>query len=58
LVRDAKARPVTSADALKPGTDLTLKFHDGEAAAVVAGKKTGGKTLAPDKGSGEQGSLL
>ena len=58
LVRDAKARPVTSADALKPGTDLTLTFHDGEAAAVVAGKKTGGKTLAPDKGSGEQGSLL
>ena len=58
LVRDAKARPVTSADALKPGTDLTLKFRDGEAAAVVAGKKTGGKTPAPDKGSGEQGSLL
>ena len=58
LVRDAKARPVTSADALKPGTDLTLKFHDGEAAAVVAGKKTGGKTPALDKGSGEQGSLL
>ena len=37
LVRDAKARPVTSAGVLKPGMALTLSFHDGEAAAVAVG---------------------
>ncbi|MBT5676324.1 MAG: hypothetical protein HOJ07_11585, partial [Rhodospirillaceae bacterium] len=58
LVRDAKARPLTSASALKSGMELTLNFHDGEATAVSTGKKGGGKTAAPDKGSGEQGSLL
>ena len=58
LVRDAKARPVTSATALKPGMELTLNFHDGEATAVSTGKKGAGKTAAPDKESEEQGSLL
>ncbi len=58
LVRDAKARPLTSASALKPGMELILNFHDGEASAVSTGKKGTGKTAVPDEEGGEQGSLL
>ena len=58
LVRDAKARPLTSAAALKPGMELALNFHDGEAAAVAVGKKSSAKGPGPVAESGEQGSLL
>jgi exodeoxyribonuclease VII large subunit len=62
LVRDAKARPVTSARALKPGMELTLTFQDGEAAAMATGKKAARPGPGPDSGpneeGGEQGSLL
>ncbi len=58
LVRDAKARPVTSAGALKPGMELALRFHDGDAAAVAAGRPKGGKGRDSGGEDGEQGSLL
>ncbi len=58
LVRDTKARPVTSAGALKPGMEVALRFHDGEAAAVAAGRPKGGKARGPGKDDGGQGSLL
>ena len=58
LVRDAKARPMISAGALKPGMELTLHFHDGDAAAVAAGRPKGGKGRGSSGESGEQGSLL
>jgi exodeoxyribonuclease VII large subunit len=62
LVRDNRARPVTSAAALKPGVELSLHFHDGEAAAVAAGRPVGrpkgGKGGGTDGEGGEQGSLL
>ena len=59
LVRDAKARPVTSAGALKPGMELALSFHDGDGGAVATGPPKAGKEER-DTGeeSGEQGSLL
>jgi len=59
LVRDAKARPVTSASALKPGMELALSFHDGDGAAVAAGRPKAGQEERGTGGeSGEQGSLL
>jgi len=59
LVRDAKAQPVTSAGILKSGMELALRFHDGEATAVAAGKTRASKRRSrPGKGDGEQGSLL
>ena len=58
LARDAKARPMNSAGALKPGMELTLHFHDGDAAAVVAGRPKGRKGRGSSGESGEQGSLL
>ena len=59
LVRDAKAQPVTSAGTLKSGMELALRFHDGEATAVAAGKTRASKRRSrPGKGDGEQGSLL
>lgn len=59
LVRDAKARPVTSAGALKPGMELVLSFHDGDGGTVATGPPKAGKEER-DTGeeSGEQGSLL
>jgi hypothetical protein len=38
--------------------ELALNFHDGEAAAVAVGKKSGAKGPGPVAESGEQGSLL
>ena len=58
LVRDNRARPLTSAAALKPGMELALRFHDGEAAAVAAGRPKGGKERGSGGEDGEQGSLL
>ena len=59
LVRDAKARPVTSAGALKPGMELALSFHDGDGRAVAAGRSKAGKEeRGTGEESGEQGSLL
>ena len=58
LVHDDKMRPVTSVAALKPGMEVALRFHDGEAAAVTAGQPKGSKKFAPGGEDGEQGSLL
>lgn len=59
LVRDAKARPVTSAGALKPGMELALSFHDGDGGAVAADRSKAGKEeRGTGEGDGEQGSLL
>jgi len=58
LARDEKSRPVTSVSALKAGVELTLRFHDGEAAAVTVGRPTGSKKSTPGGEDGEQGSLL
>jgi len=60
LVRDRRDRPVTAVAAAKPGLDVRLTFHDGEAAARIAGPGGGRAAAAgkkrPDKG--KQGSLL
>lgn len=64
LVRNAEEQLVTSATALKPGTDISLTFHDGVQPAVVAGE--GAATPAPRKrargkkagGDSSQGSLF
>ena len=58
LVRDNRARPLTSAAALKPGMELALRFHDGEAAGVAADRPKGGKERGSGGEDGEQGSLL
>ena len=55
LVRDRQARPVTSAGALKPGMELALRFHDGDAAAVAAGRPKGGKDTGRPKGGKDTG---
>jgi exodeoxyribonuclease VII large subunit len=60
LVRDSSDRPVTSVAAAAPGMDVTLRFHDGETGATIAGARA----LPPQpsrpgrKGGGGQGSLL
>jgi exodeoxyribonuclease VII large subunit len=58
LVRDAGARPVTSAASLKPGMELALRFHDGDASAIAAGRPKGGAGRSSGGDEGEQGSLL
>ena len=63
LVRDAADQPVVSHRGLKPGTDLTLSFRDGDAGVTV---RNGGGPRRPPKGKGRkrqgpddgQGSLL
>lgn len=60
LVSDAEGRPVTEAAQAVPGLPVTLAFHDGEAAAVIAGKPAG-KVEKPTKKSPTtvgQGSLF
>jgi len=58
LVRDDQAQPVTSVAALRPGVEVAICFHDGEAAAVTAGRPKEIKKRAPSGEDGEQGSLL
>ncbi len=62
LVRDEADAPVTSVKATRPGMGLGLRFHDGEASAVVSGrvarapkgragkKRSVGKPDEPDQG--------
>ena len=49
LVRDARHRPVTSVRAAKPGLDVAIRFHDGEADATIRGAapRKAGKPDAP-----------
>ena len=57
LVRDARDQPVTSAAGATPGLEITLSFHDGDAAAVVGrGRAKGKRRTSSDEGP--QGSLL
>lgn len=59
LVRDAKARPVTSAGALRSGMELALSFHDGDRGAVATGpSKAAKEERGTGEEGGEQGSLL
>jgi exodeoxyribonuclease VII large subunit len=61
VIRDAEGRPVSSAQAAKPGAALGVEFADGtvgvrvEGAASPAAPKSPKKPAAPD---GRQGSLL
>ena len=67
LVRDAGGRPVARAASLKPGEDIAIRFHDGEAPARISGKPTrkeetkaapvGKKKKGPGL-DGRQGELL
>jgi exodeoxyribonuclease VII large subunit len=47
LVSDSSGHPLTSADSVKPGARLSLRFADGEVRATADGKR------GPDR----QGSL-
>ena len=59
LVRDAKARPVTSVGALRSGMELALSFHDGDRGAVATGPpKAAKEERGTGEETGEQGSLL
>jgi exodeoxyribonuclease VII large subunit len=58
LVRDAAGEPVTSVSGARPGSDVTLRFRDGEAGARIAGAPG---TAAPKRKRGrddDQGTLL
>ncbi len=56
LVRDDGDIPLLSAAALSPGMDVTISFHDGEAAATVKGAKR--SRPKPPPGDDDQGRLL
>ncbi|MFQ5955323.1 MAG: exodeoxyribonuclease VII large subunit, partial [Kiloniellales bacterium] len=62
LVRDAEGRAVKSVKDTRPGMAVALQFHDGAAAAVVAGKPASAKQRrrrAASKADGDpQGRLL
>ncbi len=61
LVRGADDRPLTSAGEAKPGLDVALRFHDGEAAARITGRgrpKPRGRGKKGGEDAGGQGSLL
>ncbi|MDE2228016.1 MAG: exodeoxyribonuclease VII large subunit [Alphaproteobacteria bacterium] len=57
LVRDAKGAVLTSAEAVVPGADLALEFHDGKVAARAVGRDVPrpAKASPPRR---EQGKLL
>ncbi len=57
VVRDERARPLTSAVKVKPGAVLSLEFQDGHAAALATGRSRRRKT-GPDDDDGGQASLL
>jgi exodeoxyribonuclease VII large subunit len=64
LVSDSGRNAVASAGNVKPGTGLSIQFHDGEVFATASGKPVGnpGGKPKPRKGKkhddGNQGSLL
>ena len=62
LVRDAAGTPLTSAAAARPGMEIAIRFHDGEAGAVVAGAPGRAKAKPgrrkDGRGEDPQGSLL
>ena len=58
LVRDAADRPLTSVGAAAKGAAVTLRFHDGEAGAVISGTKGAPRRPASRGGDGRQGRLI
>jgi len=58
LVSDLRGKPVAAAKLVRPGMDLNIRFHDGDTAAVAAGKLAKKKSRKKDTGNGGQGSLL
>ncbi len=62
LVRDTRHRPVTSVAATRPGLEVELRFHDGEAGAVVtsgtAEPKPRRRTETQEDAKPRQGTLL
>ncbi|MHA1536291.1 MAG: exodeoxyribonuclease VII large subunit [Alphaproteobacteria bacterium] len=61
LVRDAAGQPVLGAGSLKPGQDIAIRFHDGEAPARISGKpakKPDAGKKKPAAKNGRQGELL
>ena len=61
LVRDAAGSPLTAAAAARPGMEIAIRFHDGEAGAVVAGAPGRAKAKRGRRGGGgeePQGTLL
>ncbi|MDA8230846.1 MAG: exodeoxyribonuclease VII large subunit [Magnetospirillum sp.] len=61
VVRDATGQPVISAEAARPGMEVTVEFTDGSVAARVEGHAAPpaqGKKAAKPKSDGRQGSLL
>lgn len=56
LVRDAKGAPMTAAADAKPGTRLSLRFHDGDVGALVTGE--GATPRRKTTPNGSQGTLL
>ncbi|HTO81566.1 MAG TPA: exodeoxyribonuclease VII large subunit, partial [Methylomirabilota bacterium] len=55
LVRDAADRPVASAAAVTPGSDLKIQFSDGEIAVTAGG---GGQPRPGRRRDDKQGKLL
>ena len=65
IIEDAKGKLVRSAGDLAPGDGVTLRLHDGERAAAIAGgsvpprkEKPAGKSKPAKAGSAQQGSLF
>jgi len=63
LVRDAAGEPVTGIAGAKPGTDVTIRFRDGEAGARISGTAAAQAAPAPRpakraKRDDDQGTLL
>ena len=58
VVRERGARPITSARALQAGMALDLDFHDGTAAATVAGRRRARRAPGAETAAERQGKLL
>ena len=59
LVRDIDGQPLPLASDIRPGTELSIKFQDGDVSALAKGEgKTPGKTKKPKPPDDKQGSLL
>lgn len=58
LVSGPTGTPVMSSNKVKPGDDLTIKFHDGEVAATARGAARVKSVRRRKTDDGKQGSLL